>query len=49
MALVYLLILELLAIPVLLLWPDLYGDLQKSTLFRNLPIDFIKRIAGQWA
>ena len=44
MALVYLLILELLAIPVLLLWPDLYSDLQKSTLFRNLPIDFVKRI-----
>ena len=44
MAVVYLVILELLAIPVILLWPDLYNDLQKSTLFRNLPIDFIKRI-----
>lgn len=44
MALVYLLIFELLAIPVILLWPDLYNDLQKSTLFRNLPIDFAKRI-----
>lgn len=44
MALVYLLILELLAVPVILLWPDLYGDLQKSALFRNLPIDFLKRI-----
>ena len=27
MALVYLLILELLAVPVILLWPDLYNDL----------------------
>jgi hypothetical protein len=44
MALAYLLILELLAVPVLLLWPDLYGDLQRSAIFRNIPIDFIKRI-----
>lgn len=44
MALAYLLILELLAIPVLLLWPEIYGDLQKSTLMRNLGIDFLKRI-----
>ena len=45
MALIYLLILELLAVPVILLWPDHYGDLQKSSLFKNLPIDFLKRIA----
>lgn len=44
MAVVYLLLFELLAIPVLLLWPDLYSDLQKSSLFKNLPIDFAKRI-----
>jgi ABC-type transport system involved in multi-copper enzyme maturation permease subunit len=36
MAAVYLLILELLMLPVILLWPDLYGDLQKSTLLRTL-------------
>lgn len=42
--LAYLLILEALAIPVLLLWPDIYADLQRSTLFTNIGIDFIKRI-----
>ena len=46
MALVYLLILELLAIPVILLWPDLYSDLQKSSVFKNLPLDFVKRIGA---
>ncbi|MBM4063018.1 MAG: hypothetical protein FJ265_18275 [Planctomycetes bacterium] len=44
MALVYLLILELLAIPVILLWPDIYADLQRSTLLRNMGIDWLKRI-----
>ncbi|MBL8730441.1 MAG: ABC transporter permease subunit [Planctomycetes bacterium] len=44
MALAYLLILELLCIPVLLLWPEIYGDLQRSTLMRSLNIDFLKRI-----
>ncbi|HEX6810181.1 MAG TPA: ABC transporter permease subunit [Planctomycetota bacterium] len=44
MALVYLLILELLAIPVILLWPDLYGELQKTTFLRSLPLDFARRI-----
>ena len=38
------LILELLAIPVLLLWPEIYADLQRSTLFKSLGVDFIKRI-----
>ncbi len=42
--LAYVLILELLAVPVLLLWPDIYADLQRSTLFKNLGVDFIKRI-----
>ncbi len=44
MALAYLVILELLCAPVLLLWPDIYADLQRSTLFRSMPFDFAKRI-----
>lgn len=44
MALAYLLILELLCVPVILLWPEIYEDLQKSTLMRNLSVDFLKRI-----
>ncbi len=44
MAIAYLLILELLSIPVLLWWPDIYADLQRSTLFRSLPIDVAKKI-----
>jgi hypothetical protein len=40
MALAYLVILEALCVPVLLLWPDIYEDLQRSTLFKNLGIDF---------
>ncbi|MCU0866093.1 MAG: ABC transporter permease [Planctomycetes bacterium] len=44
MALAYLVILELLCVPVLLLWPDIYADLQRSTLMKNLGIDFLKRI-----
>jgi hypothetical protein len=44
MAFAYLLILELLCIPVLLLWPNIYSDLQKSTLLRNLGIDWLKQI-----
>jgi len=45
MALAYLLILEGLCVPVLLLWPDFYADLQRSSLFKNLAfLDFAKRI-----
>jgi len=44
MAIAYLLILELLTVPVLLLWPEVYPDLQRSTLLRNLGIDWTKRI-----
>ena len=44
MVLAYLLILEGLAIPFILLWPDFYPDLQKSTLLTNLGIDFLKRM-----
>ncbi len=44
MALAYLVILELLCVPVLLLWPEIYGDLQRSTLLRNLGIDWLKKI-----
>lgn len=44
MALAYLVILEALCVPVLLLWPDIYEDLQRSTLMKNLGIDFAKRI-----
>jgi ABC-type transport system involved in multi-copper enzyme maturation permease subunit len=44
MALAYLLILELLCVPVLLLWPEIYADLQRSSLMKNLGIDFLKRI-----
>lgn len=44
MALAYLLILELLAVPVLLLWPDIYADLQRSSLMRNIGVDWLKRI-----
>ena len=40
----YLAILELLAIPVLLLWPEIYADLQRSSLFKTIGVDFIKRI-----
>ncbi|MBK8100422.1 MAG: ABC transporter permease subunit [Planctomycetes bacterium] len=44
MALVYLAILELLTVPVILLWPDIYADLQRSTLLRNMGVDWLKRI-----
>lgn len=44
MALVYLGILELLSVPVILLWPDIYADLQRSTLLRNIAVDFLRRI-----
>jgi len=44
MALAYLLILEMLAVPVILLWPDFYPDLQKTTLFRTLGDEVIKAI-----
>ncbi len=43
MALAYVLILELLCVPVLLWWPDIYADLQRSSLFRSIPIDVFKR------
>lgn len=44
MALAYLLILELLCVPVLLWWPDIYTDLQKSTLFRSMPAEWARAI-----
>ncbi|MBL8756644.1 MAG: ABC transporter permease subunit [Planctomycetes bacterium] len=44
MAFAYLVILELLCVPVLLLWPDIYADLQRSALMKNLGIDWLKRI-----
>ena len=44
MALAYVVILEMLIIPVLLLWPEIYADLQRSTLFRSLGVDWIKRL-----
>jgi ABC-type transport system involved in multi-copper enzyme maturation permease subunit len=44
--LVYLVLLELLLVPVIVLWPDFYPDLQRSTLFRNVPIDFLQRIVA---
>jgi ABC-type transport system involved in multi-copper enzyme maturation permease subunit len=44
LALAYLLILEGLTIPVLLLWPEIYSDLQRSSLLTQLGIDFLKRI-----
>lgn len=44
LALAYLLILEALTVPVLLLWPDIYADLQRSALLKQLGIDFLKRI-----
>ncbi len=44
MALAYLLVLELLAVPVILLWPEIYPDLQRSTLLRNPGMDWVKRI-----
>jgi len=46
MALAYLVILELLCVPVLLWWPDIYSDLQKSSLFRNVGFDFAKRMVA---
>jgi len=44
LCLAYLLVLELLTVPVLLLWPDIYADLQRATLFKNVSVDFLKRI-----
>ena len=44
--LAYILILEMLAIPVLMLWPEIYADLQRSTLFRSLGVDWIKRLGS---
>jgi ABC-type transport system involved in multi-copper enzyme maturation permease subunit len=45
-ALAYVIILEMLAVPVLLLWPDIYADLQRSTLFQAINWDWLKRIGG---
>jgi len=45
-ALAYLIILEMLLIPVLTLWPEIYADLQRSTLFRSLGVDWIKRLGS---
>ena len=44
MAVAYLVILELLCVPVLLLWPDFYPELQRSTLLRNLGMEWLKHI-----
>lgn len=44
MALVYALLMEVLQVPIILLWPDLYGDLQKSALLKNAGFDFLQRI-----
>ena len=44
MALIYLLILELMLIPAILLWPELYPDLQRSNLLSSLP-GFLRRMA----
>lgn len=44
--LAYILILEMLAIPVLLLWEEIYADLQRSTLFSSLGVDWIKRLGS---
>lgn len=44
MTLVYLLILELLLIPAVLLWPDIYGDLQRSTFLRSIGFDVARSI-----
>lgn len=44
MALVYTLILELMLIPAILLWPDLYADLERpSALLQSIPFDFFRR------
>jgi ABC-type transport system involved in multi-copper enzyme maturation permease subunit len=45
MALAYLLILELLCVPVLLWWPDIYDVLQRSPFIRNLPM-FVQPIGA---
>ena len=44
MTLVYALLLFALAMPVMWLWPDIYGDLKNSTLLKNPGFDFLKRI-----
>ena len=44
MGLVYLLILELLLVPAVLLWPDIYGDLQRSGLLRKVDYDLVWNI-----
>ena len=49
MALVYLLILELLMGPVILLWPDFYGDLQRSTMLRNKARFFLSSNVSEMA
>ncbi len=44
MTLVYIVIFEALAIPVLLLWPDLYDEFQRTDLSGIVPIHFVKNI-----
>lgn len=44
MALVYAAMMVLLQVPVIVLWPDIYDDLRKSSLLRSLPFDFAQRI-----
>lgn len=45
MALVYLIILELMLVPAVLLWPTLYEDLQRSALLSSLP-GFLQRMGN---
>ena len=45
MALVYLIILEMMLVPAVLLWPTLYEDLQRSALLSSLP-GFLQRMAN---
>lgn len=46
MTLVYVLMLSFLAAPIILLWPEVYGDLKKSALLRNMGFDFLQRIGA---
>lgn len=46
MALVYACLLLLLEVPVILLWPEVYDDLKKSALLRNVGFDFLQRIGS---
>lgn len=44
MTAVYLLILELMLVPAILLWPDLYADLQRSGFLRRVPVTWLRHI-----